>query len=287
MLLRHTLLYLPAQFIGPLFQLVAMIVWTHLVNEHTLGVLTLVTATHELLQIGFLAWWSQYALRFFGRYQDADAPRFYRTENAVLLLSVTLQSIAVVGILLLVIAPGAKAGILVASCRLCDHPFAQRLYRRARPGPSPDRGLFDPADFWPVDRLHPRTGLDQAVRPIRRMAAGGLCHRATLRRARRAAEDRLRSPPLADRPRDRRACAALRHSVDCRRCARLGRAQCVAIHRQRDGGCRRRRPVRRRLRPRAARRRGRRNAGDGSRLSTRRENHGARRQPGRDAPARR
>ena len=36
MLLRQTLLYLPAQIIGPLFQLVAMIVWTHVVDEHTL-----------------------------------------------------------------------------------------------------------------------------------------------------------------------------------------------------------------------------------------------------------
>ena len=67
MLLKHTLLYLPAQFVGPLFQLLAMIVWTHVVDEHTLGVITLITATHELLQIGFLAWWSQYALRFLGR----------------------------------------------------------------------------------------------------------------------------------------------------------------------------------------------------------------------------
>jgi O-antigen/teichoic acid export membrane protein len=115
MLLRQTLLYLPAQFIGPLFQLVAMVVWTHLVDDHTFGVLTLVTATHELLQIAFLAWWSQYALRFFGRYHDGDAPRFYRTENAVLLMSVTMQSIAVIGILLLVIVPDAKAGILFAS----------------------------------------------------------------------------------------------------------------------------------------------------------------------------
>lgn len=115
MLLQHTLLYLPAQFVGPLFQLIAMIVWTHLVDEPTLGVLTLVTATHELLQIGLLAWWSQYALRFSGRYQDGDAPRFYRTENAVLLMSVVLQSIAIVGFLLLVIAPGAKSAILVAA----------------------------------------------------------------------------------------------------------------------------------------------------------------------------
>lgn len=116
MLLKHTLLYLPAQFVGPLFQLVAMIVWTHVVDEHTLGIVTLITATHELLQIGFLAWWSQYALRFLGRYQDAsDAPRFYRTENAVLLVSIALQGVAVVGMLLLVIAPGARTGLVLAA----------------------------------------------------------------------------------------------------------------------------------------------------------------------------
>ena len=116
MLLRQTLLYLPAQIIGPLFQLVAMIVWTHVVDEHTLGVITLVTATHELLQIGFLAWWSQYALRFFGRYQDShSADRFYRTENTILLVSVALQSAVMIGVLLLVIAPDARAWLLVAT----------------------------------------------------------------------------------------------------------------------------------------------------------------------------
>jgi O-antigen/teichoic acid export membrane protein len=116
MLLKHTLLYLPAQFVGPLFQLLAMIVWTHVVDDHTLGVITLITATHELLQIGFLAWWSQYALRFLGRYQNlTDAPRFCRTENAVLLASVALQSAAIVGILLLVIAPDAGTGLLIAA----------------------------------------------------------------------------------------------------------------------------------------------------------------------------
>src|SRR5258707_3512940 len=116
MLLRHTLLYLPAQIVGPLFQLIAMIAWTHVVDEHTLGVITLVTATHELLQIAFLAWWSQYALRFLGRYQDqGDALRFYRTENAVLLVSIILQSIIVVAVLLLVIAPDANSGLLAAT----------------------------------------------------------------------------------------------------------------------------------------------------------------------------
>jgi O-antigen/teichoic acid export membrane protein len=116
MLLRHTLLYMPAQIIGPLFQLVAMIVWTHMVSDHTLGIITLVTATHELLQVGFLAWWSQYALRFFGRFQDdADAQRFYRTENAILLAAMLGQSLAAAGILVMVIAPDARPLLLAAT----------------------------------------------------------------------------------------------------------------------------------------------------------------------------
>jgi O-antigen/teichoic acid export membrane protein len=116
MLLRHTLLYLPAQIVGPLFQLIAMIVWTHVVDEHTLGIITLITATHELLQIAFLTWWSQYALRYFGRYQDqSDISRFHRTENAVLIVSVLLQSIIAIVILLFVIAPDASTGLLIAT----------------------------------------------------------------------------------------------------------------------------------------------------------------------------
>jgi O-antigen/teichoic acid export membrane protein len=116
MLLRHTLLYLPAQIIGPLFQLLAMIVWTHVVNDHTLGVITLVTASHELLQIGFLSWWSQYALRFFGRYENAgEEQRFYATESFVILASCVLQSLAIVGVVLVVIASDASPFLLAAS----------------------------------------------------------------------------------------------------------------------------------------------------------------------------
>ncbi len=116
MLLKNTLLYLPAQVIGPFSQLIAMIVWTHLVDEPTLGVITLVTATHELLQIVFLAWWSQYALRFLGRYHDNnDVARFYRTENTVLLGSCLLQSMIVLIVLFRVIAPDADSGLALAT----------------------------------------------------------------------------------------------------------------------------------------------------------------------------
>jgi O-antigen/teichoic acid export membrane protein len=97
-------------------QLVAMVVWTHLVSDHTLGIITLVIATHELLQLGFIAWWSQFALRFFGRYQASDdAGRFYRTESAVLAASLTAQSLIVIAILLGIVAPDANGALIAAT----------------------------------------------------------------------------------------------------------------------------------------------------------------------------
>jgi O-antigen/teichoic acid export membrane protein len=172
MLLRHTLLYLPAQIIGPLFQLLAMIVWTHVVSDHTLGVITLVTASHELLQIGFLSWWSQYALRFFARYENAgEEQRFYATESFVILVSCVLQSFAIVGIVLTVIAPDAGP-FLLAACvgyvisRTLNLYIGERARARHQIGVysiqqivGPSAGLllglllihlFGPAPEWPL-----------------------------------------------------------------------------------------------------------------------------------------
>ena len=115
MLFRHTLLYLPAQLIGPLFQLISVVVWTHVTSDSTLGIITLVTASHELLQTVFLSWWSQYALRFFGTFQSPEgSSRFYRTENAVMLMSVIVQSVIAIVILWTVIAPDASPVLSLA-----------------------------------------------------------------------------------------------------------------------------------------------------------------------------
>ena len=115
MLLRSTVRYLPAQLIGPLFQVISVIVWTHVTDQSTLGVVTLVAATYELLQTVFLFWWSQSALRFFGSFQsDEDAARYYGTENAVMLASVAVQSAIALIILHMQIAPGADLALSVA-----------------------------------------------------------------------------------------------------------------------------------------------------------------------------
>ena len=54
MLLYQTLLYLPAQLLGPAFQLLAAVAWTHFLSPSEYGVLTLVIVTQELVFYLFL-----------------------------------------------------------------------------------------------------------------------------------------------------------------------------------------------------------------------------------------
>ena len=134
MLLRTTLLYLPAQVVGPLFQLVSVVAWTHVTAKSTLGVMTLIAATHELLQTAFLSWWSQYALRFFGTVAPGEqSERFYRTENAVLLGSVLVQSVVGLAILRFEIVPDAGLALSAAVvCYIVSRSFNLYLAERAR-----------------------------------------------------------------------------------------------------------------------------------------------------------
>ena len=48
MLLRQTLLYLPAQVLGPIFQLISAFAWTHFLAPGEMGVFALVSAAQEL-----------------------------------------------------------------------------------------------------------------------------------------------------------------------------------------------------------------------------------------------
>ena len=215
------------------------------------------------------------ALRFFGRFQDGDERRASTApRTSVLLVSRRrCRASPSIGILLLVIAPDAKAGILIAHRRLCDHPLAQSLYRRTGPGLATRSASIrssrssDPSVGFVVGLVLIKLLGHRAEWPLAGYAVAQLV--AVL-----IVLPKIGSRPqlLADRSRDRRTRLALRHSADHRRRARLGRAQCVALHRQRDGGRGRGRPVRRRLRSRPTRGGGRRDAGDGGRLPARRQN---------------
>ncbi len=85
MLLRQTLLYLPAQVLGPLFQFIAIIAWTHFLTPGEMGVLALVVALQELAYTATTFWFTLYTLRYHdGNALPEDRRRILNTETAVL-----------------------------------------------------------------------------------------------------------------------------------------------------------------------------------------------------------
>jgi len=132
-LIRNTLLYLPAQLFGPMFQFIAAIVWTHWLNADAYGVLTYVLASHELVFVACLAWWSQYALRFAATHGDPEArARFQSTENAIMLFGAPAQA-ALVALLLSALNAPLTISMLGASTAACvSRGFTTHLCERAR-----------------------------------------------------------------------------------------------------------------------------------------------------------
>ena len=93
MLIRQTLLYLPAQLIGPLLQFVAAVIWTHWLLPDAYGILTFIIASQELVFVLGMSWWTHYTLRYVGSFNlEGERRRFQETDNAILLASTMLQS---------------------------------------------------------------------------------------------------------------------------------------------------------------------------------------------------
>ncbi len=118
MLLKHTILYLPAQFLGPLTQFLSVIVWTHWLSPAEFGVLMLVTVTHELAFAITLSGFTLYAVRHIPDASDVDERRqFYNTEATMLALS-GLVSIVVGLILLYVVLDIMPSALMVGATLL-------------------------------------------------------------------------------------------------------------------------------------------------------------------------
>ncbi len=90
MLIKKTLLYLPSQVLGPLSQLLAIVLWTYFCSKETIGFLTLVTTQQELARAVFVTWWSHYLLRYVNdeKFNKAD---ILSTNCFYMLLSSLLQ----------------------------------------------------------------------------------------------------------------------------------------------------------------------------------------------------
>lgn len=95
MLIRQTVLYLPAQLLGPLAQLVGIVLWTHWLNPDQFGVFTLAMAAQEAVYLFLLSFWSYFLLRFL---PGADAERRARIDTLeiwILSANVVLQAIVI------------------------------------------------------------------------------------------------------------------------------------------------------------------------------------------------
>ena len=113
MLVRHTLLYLPAQGIGPAIQFATIVLWAHVLSPADMGVLTIVIALQEIISALSFSWWSQFALRFIARFSSReDRNTFIGTEGMALILSTLLQSILILPALA-VFGPGLGDAPLV------------------------------------------------------------------------------------------------------------------------------------------------------------------------------
>ncbi len=87
MLLRQTLLFLPAQVLGPLFQFIGIVLWTHWLSPKDMGMLALILVAQELAFVAAIGWFSLYTIRYAGQLADrSQLDRYLGTETRLLLL---------------------------------------------------------------------------------------------------------------------------------------------------------------------------------------------------------
>ena len=75
MLIRQTILYLPAQFLSPAAQFLSMMIWTWWLSPTEMSTFVLVTSTQELAYMVSRSWFSFYTLRFLPPAEDAAEDR--------------------------------------------------------------------------------------------------------------------------------------------------------------------------------------------------------------------
>ena len=98
MLLKQTILYLPAQLIGPMFLFLSIVVWTHWLSPADLGLYALVIAAQELLHVA-IAWFSYYTLRYGpGDGSSGTVDAYLRTEASILALGFAVAAAGAIGL---------------------------------------------------------------------------------------------------------------------------------------------------------------------------------------------
>jgi O-antigen/teichoic acid export membrane protein len=95
MLLRQTLLYLPAQLLGPLCQFAAAVGWTHYLAPTDYGVLAYIIAAQDLTLILSIQWWSVFTARFVRRLELSGSWEDFRQTDFAIVLGGTLVQVLI------------------------------------------------------------------------------------------------------------------------------------------------------------------------------------------------
>ena len=114
MLLRQTVLYLPAQVLGPIFQLISAFAWTHFLVPAEMGAFALISAAQELAYAMALNWFSVFTIRYYNpAASPAEKSHFHATESGVLIWACLAMAIGLATIPLG--AGGRLTGALLAA----------------------------------------------------------------------------------------------------------------------------------------------------------------------------
>ena len=114
MLIRQTLLYMPAQIIGPLAQFAAILVFTHWLAPEPYGVLTYILASQDFVFLLCLSWWSQYTVRYFSAH-EAEGDGGYRGSEFTILVATLMPQILAAVLALLLISVHLSAALVGAT----------------------------------------------------------------------------------------------------------------------------------------------------------------------------
>lgn len=133
MLLKQTLLYLPAQILVPAVQFLAVLVWAYYLTPEDVGIVTLAIAIQELAFAAFFMWWSHYALRYIRSYTGDNRRIFLSAESVALLLAGILQCLVLLPLLSLY--TNGKVGdetLLILIFFMVSRSYSSYVSERAR-----------------------------------------------------------------------------------------------------------------------------------------------------------
>jgi O-antigen/teichoic acid export membrane protein len=116
MLIARTLLYLPAQVVGPLSQFVAAAVWTYFLAPDALGTYAIIWAVQELALLVVLSWWSAYVLRYSTRFASvADRQVLDGIEIGVQVIAAMLQTAIALAVIWIVLDVPPSNNLMAAA----------------------------------------------------------------------------------------------------------------------------------------------------------------------------